>query len=95
MKKLLFSSILIISIAACSPRHNSDAEDDSHDFYDNHTQDTTIVVVDTLPEKQVEEKTEQQAPEGGSKKPGSEQPKPKSDNPSAVDSIKKTYPPKK
>ncbi len=95
MRRLLFNSILILFLSACSPRQNSDADYSDPKLIEGNFQDTTIEVFDTVSVNNNESNTPSQTSGNDSKKPGTEMPKPQKDKPSELDSIKKSYPPKK
>lgn len=84
---------------ACGPRRNDEADFSQPELINNLLADTLIEVVDTISENHTQTDTMKNSVGGeGAKKPSatnSEMPKPKPDNPSAVDSIKKSYPSKK
>jgi len=91
-KYLLFSSMMLAGFTACNPeveseKHNAIIPDSG-----------SIHRVDTLSAKPTEINIEESSA-GDAKKPGNIQadplPKPRPDKPTELDSIKKSYPPKK
>ncbi len=95
MRKLLFSSLLILSLIACK---NSSTTQQTSGETGKIVTDSLVLKTDTISASPDIEQPDEKV-NGDAKKPGGAdgdpKPKPKNDKPSELDSIKNSYPKKK